>query len=144
MAKDFTKIREFLQDHARAIGAKDAERTLAAYAPDAVTYDLAPPLANSGAQLRDRAGLEAWFATWRGPIGYELRDFSIVPSGDLAVCHGLLRMSGTKTNGEITDVWCRRTVCLRRDGEAWRIMHEHVSVPFYMDGSLKAAVDLRP
>jgi hypothetical protein len=26
----------------------------------------------------------------------------------------------------------------------WMATHEHVSVPFYMDGSVKAAVDLKP
>jgi ketosteroid isomerase-like protein len=29
-------------------------------------------------------------------------------------------------------------------GGAWQIVHEHISTPFYMDGSLKAAVDLTP
>jgi ketosteroid isomerase-like protein len=29
------------------------------------------------------------------------------------------------------------------DGK-WAIAHEHSSVPFYMDGSYKAAVDLKP
>ena len=26
----------------------------------------------------------------------------------------------------------------------WKVMHVHASVPFHMDGSLKAAVDLKP
>jgi hypothetical protein len=29
-------------------------------------------------------------------------------------------------------------------GGKWAIVHEHVSVPFYMDGSYKAAIDLKP
>ncbi|MGH3157151.1 MAG: nuclear transport factor 2 family protein, partial [Streptosporangiaceae bacterium] len=41
-------------------------------------------------------------------------------------------------------LWYRSTLGLRRlDGE-WRIVHEHTSTPFYMDGSLRAATDLRP
>jgi PhnB protein len=31
----------------------------------------------------------------------------------------------------------------KKDG-GWKAMHEHLSVPFYMDGSKKAAVDLKP
>jgi PhnB protein len=27
---------------------------------------------------------------------------------------------------------------------SWRIVHEHDSTPFYLDGSLRAALDLRP
>ena len=38
----------------------------------------------------------------------------------------------------------RATVCLHREGGAWRIVHEHESVPFYMDGSLRPAFDLKP
>ncbi len=53
-------------------------------------------------------------------------------------------MTGTKVDGEEVDLWTRTTVCLRRIGGAWRIVHEHTSVPFYMDGSFKAAIDLEP
>jgi ketosteroid isomerase-like protein len=38
----------------------------------------------------------------------------------------------------------RGTVGLRRIDGRWKITHEHASVPFYMDGSYKAAVDLQP
>jgi ketosteroid isomerase-like protein len=41
-------------------------------------------------------------------------------------------------------VWFRITFGLRRAAEGWTITHEHESVPFYMDGSLRAAVDLQP
>lgn len=44
----------------------------------------------------------------------------------------------------MTDVWFRATVGLRRGDGGWTIMHEHTSVPFYMDGSFKAAIDLQP
>ena len=33
---------------------------------------------------------------------------------------------------------------LSQNRRQWKIMHEHSSVPFYMDGSFKAAVDLKP
>jgi ketosteroid isomerase-like protein len=42
------------------------------------------------------------------------------------------------------DLWFRSTTCFRKvDGE-WRVAHEHSSTPFYMDGSMRAAVDLLP
>jgi ketosteroid isomerase-like protein len=40
--------------------------------------------------------------------------------------------------------WMRATVCLHRERGAWRIGYEHTSVPFYMDGSLRPAFDLKP
>ena len=35
-------------------------------------------------------------------------------------------------------------MALRREENGWQIVHEHVSVPFYMDGSLRPAFDLQP
>ena len=87
---------------------------------------------------------ESWFSSWRGPLGYELRDFSVSACDELAFCHGFVRISGTKVNGEHADVWARQTLGLRKIDGARKITHEHTSVPFYMNGSFKAAVDLAP
>jgi len=38
----------------------------------------------------------------------------------------------------------RETFCLRKINDQWLITHLHQSVPFYMDGSFKAAIDLKP
>jgi SnoaL-like protein len=51
--------------------------------------------------------------------------------------------AGTKTDGETPDLWFRLAVCFRKTDGRWAIVHEHESVPFYMDGSFKAAVDLQ-
>jgi ketosteroid isomerase-like protein len=47
-------------------------------------------------------------------------------------------------DGEKVDMWLRETLCFRKIDGKWKITHEHESVPFYMDGSFKAAVDLKP
>jgi PhnB protein len=135
------QIRGLVDDWARALRAKDVDGVMAHYTADSVTFDLAPPLISTGA---DAKGLQAWFSTWRGPLGYEIRDLNITAGDDMAFCHGLNRLSGTKTDGEKADVWFRLTLCLRRIGGEWRIAHQHESVPFYMDGSYRAAVDLKP
>ena len=77
-------------------------------------------------------------------LGHETRDVSITTNGDIAYCHGFIRISGTKVDGEHNDVWARQTTCLKKIDGAWKITHDHTSVPFYMDGSYKAAVDLKP
>jgi ketosteroid isomerase-like protein len=38
----------------------------------------------------------------------------------------------------------RTTVGLRKIDGKWLIVHVHESVPFYMDGSDRAALDLKP
>jgi ketosteroid isomerase-like protein len=143
--RDEGQIRTLLEDRAAALRAKDAPAVLSYYAPDTVKFDLAPPLRTTGPAALDKRGLEGWFATWWGPLGYELRDFKVVTGGDLAFCHGLVRISGTKVDeDQKVSVWVRETVCLGKAGGLWKILHEHSSVPFYMDGSLRAAVDLKP
>jgi PhnB protein len=140
-ARAEAQIRALIDDWARAMRAKNADGVMAHYAPDSVTFDLAPPLISTGA---DAKGLQAWFATWPGPIGYEIRDLNITAGDDAAFCHSLNRLSGTKTDGEKADVWFRQTLCFRKIGGEWKIAHQHESVPFYMDGSYLAAVDLKP
>jgi len=138
------QIRALLDDRAAAITARDAHRAVALYEPEAVSFSLAPPLRNAADEVRDPAGLEGWFQTWGGPIGYDIGEPVIEAGDDVAFCHGLTHMTGTKTDGECVDLWFRSTVGLRRTAAGWQITHEHDSTPFYMDGSGRAATDLRP
>jgi PhnB protein len=135
------RIHALIEEHAAALRRKDARGVVACQAADPVLFSLAPPLrvGDTGPE-----GLDAWFATWDGPIGYELHDLRIAADGDVGFCHGFARMTGTKADGAKVDLWFRITLGLRRTGEGWAIVHEHESVPFYMDGSLRAAVDLKP
>ena len=138
---DGERIRAMIDDYAKAIRAKDADGVQKHLAHDLVSFDLAPPLKITGT---DRKGLEAWFATWKGDIEYEMADVVVTAGDSLAFARSLNRIGGTKTDGKKNSVWVRSTVCFeRRDGE-WKVVHVHASVPFYMDGSVKAAVDLHP
>jgi PhnB protein len=135
------KIRALIDDWAKAIRAKDVGGVMAHYSADSVTFDLAPPLISTRA---DAEGLQAWFATGRGPLGYEIRDLNITAGDEAAFGYSLNRLSGTKIDGERFDIWFRLTLCFRKIGGEWKIAHQHESVPFYMDGSYRAAVDLKP
>jgi uncharacterized protein (TIGR02246 family) len=137
------QIRQLMDHWAEAIRSKDVDRVMSQYTPDIEAFDLAPPLQYQGADAY-RKNWEAWFPTFRGAIGYEIRDLNIVASDDIAFSHSVNRITGTRTDNEQTDVWVRATVCFRKIRGKWKIVHEHQSVPFYMDGSYKAAVDLTP
>jgi ketosteroid isomerase-like protein len=139
-----TEIRSVIEAQAKAIRDKNAKAAVSHYAPDSVTFDLAPPLRNPANGPALERSLDDWFATWQGPVGYETRDFSVTANDDLAFCHGFVRINGTKVNGERSDLWVRQTLCLKNIGGAWKIAHDHTSVPFHMDGSYKAAIDLKP
>jgi PhnB protein len=135
------EIKAVIDDWADAIRAKDARRVASHGTADFVQFSLAPPLVSDAA---DAEGLEKWFATWHGPLAYSVRDLRITAGDDVAFAHSLNRLTGTTTDGQTSEVWFRHTMCFRKVGGAWKIAHEHESVPFYMDGSFKAAVDLEP
>jgi ketosteroid isomerase-like protein len=135
------EIRRIVDAHVKALHAKDAEALLAHHAVDLVSFDLAPPLMTRGPDL---AGTKAWLATWEGPVGLEVHELSIELAGPIAYGTSLNRMRGTKTDGTQVDLWVRATVGYRRIEGRWAVVHEHVSVPFYMDGSGRAALDLKP
>lgn len=121
---------------------KNGAVVAAAYAADAAVFSLAPPLSHHGVDAREK---QAWLDNWEGPVEIESRDFKLTVSGDFAFGHGFLRLSGTKKGAEgKVDFWMRSTLCFERQRRGWRIVHEHVSVPFYMDGSLRPAFNLQP
>lgn len=137
------QIRSLLDDWVTAIRDKDVERALSHYASDVVSFDLAPPLDYRGTEAI-RKSLEEWFPTFHGPVGYEIHNLSVTVGEEVAFSRSLNRITGRRTNDEDTDVWVRVTICCQKSGGKWLITHEHASVPFYMDGSYRAAVDLRP
>jgi ketosteroid isomerase-like protein len=140
--QDEAAIRVIIEDIVKAHHDKDAAAIAAPYATDAVLYDLAPPLCHHGHDLHD---VQAWLDTWDGPIENEARDFSFRIAADLAFGHGYFRLAGLKKGAEQPiSFWMRATMALRRGDGGWRIVHEHTSVPFYMDGSLRPAFDLEP
>lgn len=142
-AIDEAQIRQLIESWTMALRAKDIDALLSRYTPEILSYGLAPPLAHRGLDVHRRS-LEAWFPTFQGPIGYDVHDLSIAAGGDVAFSTSLNRLSGSRTNGEQTNVWVRSTVGYRKADAKWAIAHAHSSVPFYMDGSYKAAVDLEP
>jgi ketosteroid isomerase-like protein len=151
---DEGQIRKLIDAWAKALGAKDIDGVMSNYASEVVSFDLATPLRQRVGTAAYRKGLQEWFSTFQDSIGYEIRELEIAVSGDLGVAHSINHMSGKRKIGENTDihvqpgeemdVWVRSTIVFRKINGKWVITHEHVSVPFYMDGSYRAAIDLKP
>lgn len=141
-AIDEALIRQLLDEWTKALYAKDIDALMSHYVPDILLFDLAPPLQYRGADTY-RKNWEEWLPTFRGPVGYEIRDLGVTAGDDTAFCHSLNRITGMRTNGEQTDVWVRATVGLRKIDGTWMITHEHFSVPFDME-TYKAMLDLKP
>jgi ketosteroid isomerase-like protein len=143
-AGDLAEIGALFEARRRALHARDAASIGAQFTEDLLVFDLAPPLATKGA-AREAANLRDWIASKRGPIEEELQDLRITCSGDVAFATALARLRVTDAaDGRTSALWMRVTVGLVRREGTWCVAHLHGSVPFHMDGSLHAAVDLMP
>lgn len=142
MDSNETEIRALIDARAEAVRHKDLGALMATVAPDSLSFDVVDPLQYRGAaEVQKRA--EEWFGNFATPIDYEFRDVVITASGDVAFAHCLSHVHGTTAGGEVVDMWLRSTTCFRRIDGAWRVTHEHNSVPF--DGATgKASLGLKP
>ncbi len=152
MPDDQAQIHDLLAGMAAGYRAKDAGQIVAGYAPDIVMYSLAPPLRSRRGDLLDigggrqadmttAEGVQRWLDGFGGGrFDYEVRDLETVAGGDAAFAHGLARMGSPGA----FSMWFRITVGLRKREGRWEITHLHESVPFSMDRTFKAAVDLQP
>ena len=139
--KDAADIRAILEDLSAAYRTKDAQAIGRHYAPGARIADLAPPLLRHGFHPE---GIQTWLDGWHGPVDIATRDVVVDVDGALAVAHGLQHVRTRTRSGEDAAWWSRVTRTFARTPAGWRITHEHDSVPFHMDGSFRAAVDLEP
>ncbi len=140
--RDEAAIRGIINDRVRAIRDRDLDGVTAHHAPDVLTFDLLDPLRYAGTEtVRER--VEAWFSSYVGPIGYDIRDLDITAGEEVTFCHYLYHVSGTLKTGAGVSMWCRATSCLRNLDGVWRITHEHQSVPFDPETG-QASLNLEP
>ena len=133
-----------IEGRAAAMAAGDARAMLAYYAPQVVQYSLAPPLVQR-ADSSDPGPLTEWLATFEGPPKREVTQLEITADGAVAYATSIESMTAVPRGGdEEFTLWYRVTVGLRRVDGRWLIAHEHQSVPFAMDGTFRASIDLEP
>jgi ketosteroid isomerase-like protein len=140
------QVRAVLAEYVEAYARRDPEAILAFFADDAARYNLAPPLRQSaGTMVGDVEGVRAWLAGFDGPVVLEHRDLVVAAEAAVAFAFALTKMTAKPVGApEAFSFWLRSTFGLRLLDGRWRIVHEHSSTPFYMDGSFRAAVDLEP
>lgn len=137
-----TEFHALMEATVKACRAKDAQALMACYAADVLAFDLLPPLRyHSTTELGER--VQTWFDSFKGPIGYDLRDLKITTGPGAAFAHSLNHVTGTKTDGQKISMWWRATVGFSKASGHWLITHAHNSVPFDMNTG-KALLDLEP
>ena len=137
------EIRQLIDNRIAAMRRKDAEAAVSRIAQDAVTFELAPPLVQPPGMAADADALAAWLDGFE-ELDVEVRDLVIEAESTVAFAHALHHLTGTRTGGRKVSLWMRSTLGFRQDIAGWIIVHAHTSVPFHMDGSFRAAVDLEP
>lgn len=136
-------INALIDERIIAIRDKDAARAIATLADDVVAFELAPPLAVDADKVRDIEQFAKWLAGFDS-IDVDVRDRHVEVDGAVGFAHALHHLTGTRPDGRKVSMWMRSTLGLRREKAGWVIAHAHTSVPFHMDGSFKAAVELEP
>src|ERR687898_1204604 len=138
-------IRGRVEDLVAALRAKDIDGVMSLFAPNIVSFDIAPQfgaLRYVGADNKRRAWHEA-FATFTGPFDYEVHELNVTTEGELALVHSLNHVKLTQASGQVTELWLRWTACLRRMDGVWVVVHDHVSVPADLEHG-QAVLDLTP
>lgn len=137
-----TAIRELVESWTRAARAGDVTAIVSHYAPDIVAFDAVSQLQFRGVEAYQKHW-EACLAMCPGPMIFEIQDLEVAANGELAFANGLARCGGGSETGEEKTSWFRLTGAYRKVDGAWRVVHEHFSVPFDMESG-KVLFELSP
>src|SRR5580658_2019909 len=89
VSTDEAAIHAVVEAMRRANHDKNAALFAAQFTPDAVIYNLAPPLVHHGVDVREK---QAWLDSWSTPVDIDARDLQVPVAGDFAFCHEYLRL----------------------------------------------------
>ena len=125
---DEAVIRELIEDWAKAVRAKDFDRILAHHSAEVLMFDVPPPLLSQG--------LDAYMATWETffsraekPVAFDFHDVKITAGTDVAFATAIGQCVDVGPNSKREELQFRLTMCFRKIGGRWRILHEHHSLP---------------
>lgn len=124
-------LRRRIEELAQAIRDKNLDHLMSFYARDVTVFDVRPPLNVRGADAY-RQNFEQWFASFEGPLVFEIKNLRIVPGEVTAFCHYLALVTGARPGGRISGYWVRGTTCFERRDNEWLVTHEHISMPASM------------
>lgn len=138
-------INELYENWLVAVKKAAVDDIMACYTEDILAYDAIWAL-----QFK---GKEAYRKHWQAcmdfcPIGqgktplFSFRGLTVRSSGDTAYVHALVHC-GFQEGDKVEASWMRMSAGLRREGDQWRIAHEHFSAPFHMPTG-KGLFDLSP
>lgn len=128
-SNDKQQIQDLMTRWRDALEQRDVAAMMQDYASDAVLFDACPPYKT--------VGVEAIRQVWENCLPYfpdefrsEHRDLTIHIDRDIAFVYGLHHFVPTPADHPCGQTWMRLSIGLRRIDGAWKVVHEHVSIPF--------------
>lgn len=128
-----TPAESLLQSYAAAVRAKDVDALMALYAEDVRVFDAWDAWSYEG-QAAWRRMVEIWFGSLgAGTCDVSFSDVRSVGSGsngDMVTVSAVARYAAHGSDDDEARAMDNRlSWVMQRQGESWRIVHEHTSVP---------------
>ncbi len=122
-------VAQTLTDFSEAIRNGNIHTIMSFYEEEIRAFDMMPPLSINNKLAYQKNWEECFTNFFQFPVNYSYIEPKIEMSGNLAVVHSLIHMSGDSIHGENMDCWLRSTMILKKHGVQWLISHEHNSTP---------------
>jgi uncharacterized protein (TIGR02246 family) len=129
---------DMTEAYAAAVRAKDVEAFLALYADDVRNFDLWSVWSYDGKDAL-RAMVEEWFGSpdTAAQVAVEFDEVRTEVGDKVAAVSAFTTFRGLNADGvEERSMNNRLTWILRRDGDGWKIVHEHTSAPAGDEGKV--------
>ena len=122
-------IRAALAEWQAAFCAKDVDRLMALYAPDAVCFDAIPPFSEGVANFRKK--IVDCLPYFPESFALETRDLTLTVGSDLASAHCLWHFTDVPPGHPAGRHWLRSSIVWKKHSDGrWLIVHDHCSAPF--------------
>jgi uncharacterized protein (TIGR02246 family) len=119
------EIKALIEAWADAVRRHDLPAILAHHDDDIMMFDVPPPLQSRGmAEYKDTWDL--FFRYHRQGSTFDIEDLAITAGDDVAFAVAIMRCIDSTKDGSFP---FRLTIGLKKIDGAWRIVHEHHSVP---------------
>lgn len=125
---DAAEVAWLVSKRAAAVRSRDAEYLASRYAPGALTFGVAPPLAALAAEANQVEWLRRRFDGIVGRIDYVVHDLTVSIGDDQAFCHGVAVFSARQTGMRRATTRLETTLGLRRANGVWLVEAERVRV----------------